>query len=267
MNQFVDSLYVESVKRLALGLEPLDAVLGGRISQPITVDFPEKLRGLPRPDVDRHPSCLHVLIYQAGVKDNVNLRFSEPSRRFCPRQIQYPILTIAQAEALDYRNRVRKPSLFPGAAYDVAGCTTGIRGRVERKGSGKKIRWSRVTATLVNNGGTVIAHAHGDDRGEFLLILPPAATHGSDLVDPAEVRVDVFGPAVDPVPVPPDLASLDPFWDLPTEVAIILDPAHPDQDTISRGTVNPPGYVQGTPKTIKVPLGIIYSETTAFEIP
>src|SRR4051812_18522529 len=99
MNSFTDSRYVEAVKRLALGLEPLDAAQGGRIAQPFQVIIPEKLQGLPRPDLDRHSSCLHVLLYQPGVKDKVNLRFFEQGRKFVPRQIQYPILTVAQADA------------------------------------------------------------------------------------------------------------------------------------------------------------------------
>jgi hypothetical protein len=264
MNQFTDSRYVEAVKRLALGLEPLDAAMGGRVAFPLNVILPEKLQGLPRPDVDRHSSCLHVLLYQPGVKDKVNLRFFERARRFVPRQIQYPILTIVQAEALDYRNRVRRPAMFPGAAYDAVSLSTGIRGRVER--AGKPIRWARIEARL-SAAGDVIARAQGDDRGEFFLLLTPAASPAHDLTDPVPVFISVFGPAVDPVPSSVNLPSLDPFWDLPTEVAAVLNPVHPDIDTISAGTDLPTGFTAKVSRTVNVPLGMIFSETTSFVIP
>lgn len=264
MNQFVESRYVEGIHRLALGLEPLDAALGGRIAHPINVIFPEKLQGLPRPDLERHASCLHVLRYQPGVKDKVNLRFFEESRRFVPRQIEYPILTIAQADALNYRNRVRRPVLFPGAAYDSVSLSTGIRGRVER--NGKPLRWVRVEARLAPNGA-VIGRAQGDDRGEFYLLLSSAASPAHDLTDPLKVRLEVFGPAADPTPANPELPSLDKFWDLPAEVAAVLDPAQPDVDSVSAGTVLPVDYVSLATKSFDVPLGTVLSQITTFVIP
>jgi hypothetical protein len=264
MNQFLDSRYVEDVKRLALGLEPLDAVQGGRIPHPISVIIPEKLQGLPRSDVDRHSSCLHVLLYQPGVKDKVNLRFIEWGRRYVPRQIQYPILTVVQAESLNYRNRARRPVLFPGAAHEAVSLSTGIRGRVER--AAKPVRWARVQARLAA-GGTVIARGQGDDRGEFLLLLPSAASPAHDLTDPIAVTINVFGRAVDPVPSTADQASLDPFWDLPTEVAVVLNPGNPDADSVSAGTDLPVGYTSTVSRNVNVPLGTISSEINAFVIP
>jgi hypothetical protein len=264
MNLFVEPRYIEALHRLALGLEPLDAMQGGRIAHPIQVIIPEKLQGLPRPDVERHDSCLHVLRYQPGVNDKVNLRFFEDARRFVPRQIQYPILTIVQADALNYKNRVRRPVLFPGAAYDSVSLSTGIRGRVER--NGKPLRWVRVEARLVLNG-TVIGRAQGDDRGEFYLLLSSAASPAHDLTDPVKVLVEVFGPTVDPVPANPNLPSLDKFWDLPTEVAAVLDPVNPDDDSVSAGTVLPAGFSSLASKSLDVPLGTILSQTTTFVIP
>ena len=264
MSQFVESRYVESIKRLALGLEPLDAALGGRITHPIQVIFPEKLLGLPRPTVDRHDSCLHVLLYQPGVKDKVSLRFFEQARKFVPRQIQFPILTVSAAEALNYRNRVRRPVLFPGAAYDSVSLSSGIRGRVTR--NGKDVRWVRVEARLTP-GGTLIGRAQGDDRGEFFLILSPAASPAHDLTDPVKVQVELFGPPLDPQPGNPEIPSLDKFWDLPTEIAVALDPVHPDNDSVSAGTVLPAGYVSLATKSFDVPLGTVLSQTTTFVIP
>lgn len=264
MNQFAPLRFVENVKRLALGLEPIDAGRGGRIPHPVQVVPPGKLTGLPAPQVDSHDSCLHALLYQPGVAGTIDLRVGDRERRYVPRQIRYPILTIAEAEALNYRNRVRRPVLFPGAAYDAVSLSTGLRGRVTRAG-GSVVRWSRVEARR-NGGDTIIARAHGDDRGEFLLLLPPEASQGPDLVDPLSIRIDVFGPAAAPVPRSPGLPELDPFWDLPTEIAASLDPNNPSADLISAGTTLPPGYSATVSRVVAIPLGTVLSVTEPFQI-
>ena len=63
--------------------------------------------------------------------------------------------------------------------------------------------------------GVVVGRAHGDDRGEFLLLLGPGAATGPDLAFPIQATVTVFGP--DPPPPPGPDAALDPLWDLPLE--------------------------------------------------
>lgn len=264
MNEFLAAEFVERVDRLALGLEPIDAERRNRIAHPIRVIFNEEALGLSRPRVDRHDSCLHALLYQNGVSGRVRLRFFENFRRFVPRLISFPILTVQQAEALNYRNRVRRPLLFPGAAYDVASGSTGLRGRVERNGA--PVRWARVVATLPGNG-TVVGRAHGEDRGEFLLLIDSTASPVGDLLDPLTVRVDVFAPTVTPVPVPADLPSLDPMWDLPEESALALDPNDPETDPVSAGEVLPAGYTATTGRNVDLSLGRVQSETTPFTIP
>jgi hypothetical protein len=266
MNKFIPNDWIETADRLALGLEPIDAGRRTRIAHPIRVKFDEEARGLVRPKVERHDSCLHVLLYQPGVPEGarVKLRFLEQDRRFVPRLISFPILNVTDAEEIDYRNRVRRPVLFPGAAYDPASGVTGLRGRVER--GGMPLRWARVLATLPGNG-TVVGRAHGDDRGEFLLLISPLASAVGDLVDPLPIRVDVFGPAVPPVPNPATLPVLDPYWDLPEEAAQVLDPTEPDSDAVSAGEVSPPGYSATMGRNIDLGLGRIQSEITAFTIP
>ncbi len=264
MNEVLESRFVENVKRLALGLELIDAGREGRTPFPVRVIFDETARGLERPPVDRHDSCLHALIYQPGVADQVTLRFFESERRFVPRRINYPILTQEQAESLTYQNRVRRPFLFPGAAYGVTSGSTAIRGRVER--GGEPVRWARVEATP-QGGGPVVGRAHGDDRGEFLLVLEPAASPGAELVNPLPIQVDVFGPATAPVPEFPELPGLDPWWDLPLEQALALNPADPETDLISAGEVLPDGYTATAGRVVNVPLGRVQSERNAFEIP
>lgn len=263
MNLFLTDDWLERVDRLALGLEPVDAGRGTRIAHPIQVLFNDEARGLTRPKVDRHDSCLHALLYQPGVTGRIPLRFIEANRRFVPRLISYPILPIPQAEALSHRNRARRPVLFPGAAYDVTSGTTGIRGRVLR--GGQPVRWARVVATMPITG-FVAGRAHGDDRGEFLLLISPAAGPVGDLEEPLTVRVDVFGPAVPPVPNPVDLPSLDPLWDLPEEAAAALDPNDPALDPVSAAEVLPGGYTSTAGRDVDLSLGRIRSETTAFTI-
>jgi hypothetical protein len=123
-----------------------------------------------------------------------------------------------------------------------------------------------VEARLAPNGA-VIGRAQGDDRGEFYLLLSSAASPAHDLTDPLKVRLEVFGPAADPTPANPELPSLDKFWDLPAEVAAVLDPAQPDVDSVSAGTVLPVDYVSLATKSFDVPLGTVLSQITTFVIP
>jgi len=267
VNEFLANDWIERVDRLALGLEPIDAGCRTRIAHPIQVTFDEEARGVVRSKVDRHDSCLHALLYrQPGVTEEkrVRLRFVERDRRFVPRLISFPILKVTTAQARDYRNRVRRPVLFPGAAYDITCGTTGIRGRVER--NGKPMRWARVRAKL-DGTITAVGYAHGDDRGEFLLLISSGASMVGDLVSPLAIRVDVFGPAVPPVANPATLPLMDPLWDLPEEAAQELDTTDPEDDPISAGESAPANYTATTGRTIDVPLGRIHSETAAFTIP
>ncbi|MGE3312620.1 MAG: hypothetical protein AB7O66_21840 [Limisphaerales bacterium] len=288
MNEFLASSFAENVRRLALGLETLDAGRGTRVGHPIRVVFHDAINGLPRPVVDRHDSCLHALLYQPGVADRVDLRFYEaappfPSgprgagqaldfgsqfrrvpRRFVPRRISFPILTQAQAELAIGALRVRRPSLFPGAAYDLDAGQTGVRGRVVQ--AGVAVRWVRVTATLP--GGTrVVGRAHGDDRGEFLLLLSPAAGSVGELGDPFTVRITVTARPAPPVPDTPERVLRDPWWDLPAESADPLDPGDPELDPVSSGETMPSGYTATVTRDLEVPLGRVHAETTPFMLP
>jgi hypothetical protein len=246
MNAFLESRYVEGLQRLALGLEPWDSERRARIAHPLSVTFDAAPAGGSRPAVERHDSCLHVLRYFAGADDQlemsvrdapgltprrqrfklpvapaVTLRFDDPSRRYVPRRLTIPLLRASDAEAPPFRPqlRTRRPVLFPGAAYDVHGTATGLRARVTR--GGEPMRWARVEARLPGSP-EVVGRAHGDDRGEFLLILGPRASPFDELGklgDPLEVVVTVSGPGTVPVPNPPGVELEDPLWDLKPETA------------------------------------------------
>lgn len=260
MSQLLPEVYAEHVQKLALGLEVLDAVRGVRVGQPVHVVQDGEVLGLPRARVERHASCLHALRYQPGVKPTLDLRIFDvlahfdvmqhalerrawlelaqraPGRRYVPRRLRVPIFADPQvADARPSAERVRRPVLYPGAAYDLAANVTGLRGRALK--AGKPVRWVRALATLPTSN-TVVGHAHGDDRGEFLLLLQPNATAIGDLVNPLTVRVTVHAPIVEPTSVNPDLPKRDPLWDLPLET--LPPPGAPDP--VSAGETLPAGY-------------------------
>jgi hypothetical protein len=245
VNEFLPSRFVERVERLILGIEPTDAQRRTRIAHPIEVvlDKPsfspvtlswDLALGFADPIGARHPiprhnSCRHALVFPPGMDSPIAIRMYDSARRFVPRRISYPIpgdITVAAPPS-----RVRRPALFPGAAYDVSQTATGIRGRVTWSQSlvnEVPARWVRVEAVI---GGQVVGRAYGDDRGEFLLLLRSEAGGLGDLPVPLVAQVTVFGPPA-PIAVSPD----DPFGDLPVET-LLADP-----DTISPGENLPIGY-------------------------
>ncbi len=287
MNQFLPSRYVEMVHRLALGIEPIDAQRARRLSYPLQVGYDAQVDS-KRPAIERHQSNLFALRYQPGVAERVlppgetervDLRFfdlAEPfykpehdRRRVVPRRLSIPILKLKEveieevADRREFRRRIRRPAFFPGAAYDCSVTTTGLRGRVLR--DGKPMRWARVVATL--RGATVVVgRAHGDDRGEFLLLINARVTSGSVWPDPLEIEVAVFGPATAPTPDPEDLPTRDPLWDLPLET---LAAPGADEDLVATGEQLPNtadlNYTKSVTREITFTLGkCIYEE---FEIP
>jgi hypothetical protein len=259
MNEFLPSRFSETIKRLALGLEPIDFGLGLRICHPIDVMFDKAPLKLPTPAIDRHRSCRYVLLYDPKSTSPVDLRLVDAARRFVPRRLRIPILTRAEAEARPPAYRVRRPVLFPGAAYDVGANVTGLRGRVLR--NGKEMRWSRVEARLPGDG-TLVGRAHGDDRGEFLLLIDSQASPLGDLEPELSIQVTVFGPAAPPIPPDPDLPKLDSLWDLPLEQASLPG----DPDPVSAGETQPANYTATAGQTIAFQFGRIISGIT-FNIP
>jgi hypothetical protein len=254
MNEFLPSRFVESVKRLAIGLEPIDAAVRLRPSHPIDVTFDVAPFKLPRPAIDHHRTGLHVLLYTTALTSPVDLRFVDRARRYVPRRLRIPILTQAAAEAAPPARRVRRPVLFPGAAYDVADAT-GLRGRVVR--GGQPMRWARVVARLPG-AGPVVGRAHGDDRGEFLLLIGSEAGPIGDLDPPLKVEVTVFGPAIPPAPITPDQPAIDALWDLPLETAA----APGDPDPVSSGEQQPASYTASAMLPLDLAFGRVLSGVT-----
>lgn len=236
MNVFLPPLYDELVERLALGLEPLDALAAGRIARPLDVVVEGAIVGPTR--LERHASGRFVLVYERGVETPVLVRLVPGDRRYVPRRMQFDITALA--DVLDAEqagtdvptgSRTWRPLLFPGAGYDLGSAATAVRGTVTA--GGKPVRWTRVEATA---GGQRVGLAHGDDRGEFLLVLGFQKGAVGDLVSPLAVTIDVY--AADPAAaVDPD----DPLADLPLEEA-----AAPGvlPDDVSDAVDPPGGYAQ-----------------------
>ena len=246
MNEFLPSRYVESVARLALGIECQDALRRGRIGWPIEVT----LDGTPRPlpaarrspgespwseptvlrVIGRKDSCRHLLIVERGVRDPVVIRILDATQRFAPRR-----LAIRLPDPVTLGRQVR-PVLHAGAAYPVPAGAVGIRGRVLR--DGEPMRWARVEAHRTTDD-VLIGRGAGDEHGEFVLLLDPEASRGADLVLPLTVRVTVFGPDTQPDPDDFPEPEIDPLWDLPVEEAAIT----PAGEAVLAGESLPAGYV------------------------
>jgi hypothetical protein len=199
----------------------------------------------PLPRIDRHDSGLQVLLVQPGLGEVLVLRLYDYDRHYVPRRLHLD---------LDPLPQVRRPALFPGAAYDVSARATGLRGRVTR--AGEPMRWVRVEARLTGPD-VLVGRSHGDDRGEFLLLLAPEAAPFVDLSDPLEIEVTVFGPSTPPVPSPPSLAEQDAYWDLPLEM--LGAPA--EFEPVAAGETLPPEYVSTLTSTrlVRFRLGRIIS--------
>lgn len=293
VNHYVPDVYDERVHRLALGLEPMDAATQLPAAPVVRVQVedvpqPHFRRPQPRgrclyddglPPIDRHPSGRFAVLYSDEPRDPVTVRAFDCERWYVPRRLRMPILTVPQLIAHEnaassytatdimlppqppFENRIRRPVLFPGAAYRTDSGATGLRGRVFRVD--QPVRWARIEARDPGNGA-VLGRAHGDDRGEFLLIIGSVATPGNvaSLVDPVPVRIRIAAPTLAPVPDPSTAA--DPLWDLQVEET----PEIGEADPVSSGDVLPNGY-QFFPAATRVealPAGRITSRVVPFRI-
>ncbi len=251
MSAVLPGVFDELVQRLAIGLEPRDAVSQTRIARPLDVavdgapDFdidappwpePSAVAGLPR--LTRHGSGRFVLFYGPTVRTPVTVRLVPRERRYVPRRLEVDIVSEGQvlaAEALGNdvptTSRTWRPLLFPGAGYDLAETATGVRGTVTD--AGKPVRWARIEASA---NGRVIGRAHGDDRGEFLLVLGQNTGAVGDLASPLAVTITVLARN----PALPEKEN-DALADLQVET-VAAPGVSPDD--VSAGITPPDHYVQ-----------------------
>lgn len=246
------------VRRLALGIELKDVLRSSELIYPVRAEAeyqsphqspsPKRFYGFRQQGnlapygLLRSGSGRYSLTYYPGIQDQLDLRIYDYDRYYIPRRLRIPllsladVLTIEENEESDYSaGRVRSLVMFPGAAYHNHSGTTGLRGRVVR--DGQPMRWAYIVAVdLVSN--QLVTITRGDDRGEFLLILPPHALQASDLSDTFNLLVAVAGPIAVPVPDTPELSMSDNFWDLPLEEL----PAAGMVDDVSSGQSFPADY-------------------------
>lgn len=280
MNRYLAPEYVGIIHQLALGIECIDVNHERGLMHPVRIDIERELPHLMKKNGDpycnyqsltrtpdslcRHPSGRYGLIYYPGISTHINLRIYDHSRYYVPRRLRVPLLTLEQVDQTENNHhslRTRRPVLFPGAAYDVYGKSTGLRGRVLR--DGHAMRWAFIEAVLL---GTVVSvgRARCDDRGEFLLLLAPEAAPESELSRTISVQVSVIGPATVPVP-DQEKFTLDTLWDLPLE--LLPDPGL--DDDVSSGDSFPDGFVTAlsTVRIVDFEIGRILTgiEETPFE--
>ena len=253
MKEVLASRFAELNNRLLLGVQPMDASRMQRIAHAVQVrvepnQWIEPLTGMqqrylrscigsgqPLSDlwesVPRHASCRYVLSFSPGRGTHIDLRIIDSSQRIVPRRLRIPLTSlgmperVAALDALTVGQRSCAPFLFPGAAYHVSERITGLRGRVvvsdgNAQGTRISVRWPRIEARLTADGPP-IAWAHGDQHGEFLLVLPPEAiaVPAVHLPRAPALQITVHGRRRLPAPaIPKLLQRADPYWDLPLEV-------------------------------------------------
>lgn len=261
----------EVLHRLALGVELRDAVTGTPVVTAVRVgqEVPPQLR--PRPGrFDYAWPCLdfetngtarfklrhrvggvnRIKILPGGAAPTITVRIDDVRRRFVPRRFRITLWTKRELERADetppgqyvpLASRLLRPALLPGAAYAAPRGTTAIRGQVVSD-TGTAVRWPRIFAE--GPGNIPVGAAHGDQRGEFLLIITNLGTTPPPVPSTVDVDLDIFArvpaPAVDPK---------DPLADLvvETQARSSVPPTNADLDNdVLQGVAVPPGYLAST---------------------
>jgi hypothetical protein len=289
-NHFLPSRYVEIIDDLAIGVEPVDAVLGSRVPPPLYMvrdsELAEDVRrqlGDDRrqvtfafPKIRRTNTCRFRLRYReldpepaADMWVGVRLvqGFNELTpRHYVPRRFEIRLLRRQPLDpAIPDPNapatRIHRPALFPGADYPVHDSATCIRGRVLR--GGRPMPWARIEARRPLGPSVVVGRAHGDDRGEFLLLLNTAAASLGGAGMYVTVRVTVFGPNPALAPPPTSESAIDVQWDLPIER---LPFSAASSNAVARGEELPPNYTAQTWRDVTVRVGVVSSALDPFVI-
>ncbi|MBU2876704.1 hypothetical protein [Aliiglaciecola lipolytica] len=225
-------------KRLLLGILPVDALTRDDLPFAVNIDVeqPSDIQLL------RHPSGRFSLAYRADLSSAIQIRIFDAYRRYVPRRLSISVLTLQQilgiesAQPEDYlQSRQRRPVMYPGAGYPINGRTTGLRGKVMFNDS--PLRWSIIELRSPLDSNTVLARARGDDRGEFLILIPPNAVPDESLNQRVSFELMVYARVTPIAQLPAN--NLDPYWDLPIEV--VTDPQA--SDPVSSGEVIPTDYV------------------------
>ncbi|AHH99480.1 hypothetical protein [Kutzneria albida] len=201
--------------RLALGVQPIDGGTGLQLGGRVRVGR-ETPAGRYEP-LESNGTGRFKLRHGPGVGDRVTVRVHDPLRQFVPRRFSIPLWTLAEVTSGPYvptASRLLRPWLLPGSAYPAPSGATGIRGRVIH--SGQPVCWPRITA--LGPGGVRVGWAHGDERGEFLVLISTTGTLPPPAPSLLPVELVVCAPregadlVVEPVPrstAPPAPGDLD----------------------------------------------------------
>ena len=247
--------------RLALAVDCVDALTGRPGTPGVRAGREADPRLLPRRfdhswpclDLDMRASGRFTVRRETPVPDTFIVRIADAGRSFAPRRLRAHLWTEAQIGAADrippagpyvpVLSRLLRPWLLPGPAAALSRSATAIRGRVER--NGMAVRWPRITA--LGPGNVEVGWAHGDDRGEFQLVvtgtgtLPPPA--------PSTLGLDIVVSAPDPLRPVTVADPADRYADLVVEDVprSAAPPTATDLDNpLLRGRARPPGYVEST---------------------
>ena len=301
MNLLLPSRFAEAITRLLLGVQPMDAPRLQRIAHAVDIRIEPKpwvdpltdaqqrhLRGYidaRRPLSDgwkrltRHASNRYTLTYSSGQGAVIDIRVLDIAERIVPRRLELPLVSLGAPEdvaildALPAAQRTRTPFFYPGAAYDVSDRVTGLRGRVVISDGGLPprlvpVRWPRIEARLTGSP-TPFAWAHGDQYGEFLLVLPPESIAAPAVQLPRTLTLDItaHGRPGLPAVLPPLLVQrADPFWDLPLE-ALAAPGTPPSTDPVGLGRAIPADYTSSVTQSVTFTYSqIISSGVPPFDI-
>jgi hypothetical protein len=233
--------FVEVVHRLAAGVEPRDPVRRARHRSglAVTLDRPALPAQLRKPVADArewagqlkpfdyHESCRFALRHGPLVPVPLDVRVFDASgrRRITPRRFRLPIPDwqniLAAEEDLDspqppVTKRSFAPALYPGAGYDLPSGVTALRGRITL--AGEPLRWGRIQAERPSPNGApavTVGIGHGDDRGEFLLILDTSELNRNEVPNPFPIVLRIYGRTPPATPAAPSDYVRETFQHLP----------------------------------------------------
>jgi hypothetical protein len=258
-------------ERLALGIEPIDAIFAGRVTRAIHVDIERpgeppirsdaegfrRLAGRDRAPMSRNDSGRHAMLLRGELGSSVRLRLYDRHRRWVPRRIEVPLPAASDDST---KGRIRRPVLFPGVAWDLPGGSTTLRGCVRVGANKTPVRWAWLEVRRPG-GSEIVLRTRADDRGEFLLLVGPTTVLDIELDATFELDVRAFGI---PSPSKPPAGEPDPLWDLPLET--LSAPGTAD-DPIAEGRPNlptqlPTGWAQlGEARVTLIPGRMVHDRT------
>jgi hypothetical protein len=246
VSSLTSSGWIERTERLLLGVELVDALSRLRVTERVRVvrevgrrQLPRALRLDARRIVDgteghvallRHESCVYSLfvgeltrerrVAGGGLPAELVLRVSDPQRRYVPRRVRVdltlPLPIYLMTRALPGQPPTSGVELCPGAAAPLQSRSTIAHGVIRAVGA--SARWARLEARLRGPGpgrGALVGVAHGDDRGEYSLVVDARAGTVGTL--PTTLDLELGVSLHDPSPVSAATRDGDPFWDLPID--------------------------------------------------